>query len=587
MHPATRSVVRAGSVAVAIAAWLLIGVPAAAQTPAWTSTDVGAVTLAGSAHESSGAWTVTGSGADIWNRADAFQFLHQPSGFVGFLSVRVIDLEHTNPYAKAGLMVRAGLTADAAMAIFDVKPNGELEFMARVETGAAVQYLSGSAGTTPVWLGLRWSGRTVTAFTSTDGIGWTPFRSLDVAIAPAPEVGIAVTSHDTTKLNTAHFENLSLVATGPGWRSTDIGEVGAPGHAAENNGVWTVTGAGGDIWSTADAFQFLHRSASPDGQHLVVRVDDLEDTHPFAKAGLMLRTSLDAGAPTVILDVKPDGEVEFMTRGSQDGRMIFIAGTTVTMPVWLQLSWAGEVSIARVTASVSQDKVHWIDLAPQALLERAPRFQAGIAVTSHHEGLPATAHFRGLSLLWPELSADEIGNTGLVGSAAIDAEPENCCYMFTVEGAGSDIWGTADSFEFVHGLPQMNALVQSISFWIPGFDAAHPFAKAGLMYRDSLDPAAASVILDAKPDGGIEFMARKCSGCETTFVAGTTMRFPLVLTLRRDGSTFQADVTAGTSDNRVNLGTVDVAMPAPIGGLAVTSHDPAHIATTVYSDSPQ
>jgi hypothetical protein len=35
--------------------------------------------------------------------------------------------------------------------------------------------------------------------------------------------------------------------------------------------------------------------------------------------------------------------------------------------------------------------------------------------------------------------------------------------MFTVEGAGSDIWGTADSFELAHGLPETNALVQSIS----------------------------------------------------------------------------------------------------------------------------
>ena len=586
MHPPTRSVIRAGSVAVAIVAWLLAAMPADAQTPGWTSTDVGAVALAGSAHENSGAWTVTGSGADIWNRADAFQFLHQPSGFVGLLSVRVIDLENTNPYAKAGLMVRAGLTPDAAMAIFDVKPNGELEFMARVDTGAAVQYLAGSAGTRPVWLGLRWSGRTVTALTSTDGIGWTPFRSVDVAIAPAPEVGIAVTSHDTTKLNTAHFESLHLIASGSGWRSTDIGTVGVPGSAVEDNGAWSVTGAGGDIWSTVDAFQFLHRSALPDGQHLIVRVDDLENTHPFAKAGLMLRTSLDPGAPTVILDVKPDGEVEFMTRGTQDDRMRFIAGTTVTMPVWLQLSWAGEVSIARVTASVSQDKVHWSELAPGALLERAPRFQAGIAVTSHHEGLPATAHFRGLSLLWPGLSIDEIGNTGLVGSAAIDAEPENCCYLLTMEGAGADIWGTADSFEFVHGVPETNYPVQSISFWIPGLDAAHRFAKAGLMFRDSLDPAAAHVIVDAKPDGGIEFMARKCTGCETTYVAGTTMRFPLYLTLNRDGSTYRADVTGGAGDH-VNLGTVDVAMPAPIGGLAVTSHDRAHIATTVYTDSSQ
>jgi len=586
MHPPTRSVIRAGSVAVAIVAWLLTAMPAAAQTPGWTSADVGAVTLAGSAEENNGTWTVSGSGADIWNRADAFQFLHQPSGFSGFLSVRVIDLENTSPYAKAGLMVRASLSADAAMVIFDVKPNGELEFMARMEPGAAVQYLSGSPGRMPVWLGLGWSGRTVTGFTSTDGIGWTPFRVVDAATAPAPEVGIAVTSHDTTRLNTAHFDSLSLTAP-QGWRSTDIGNVGAPGNATENNGAWTVTGAGGDIWSTVDSFQFLHRSAFSDGQHLIVRVDDLENTHPFAKAGLMLRTSLDPGAQTVILDVKPDGEVEFMTRGTQDDRMIFLAGTTVTMPVWLQLSWTGEVSVARVTASVSQDKVHWTDLAPQALLERRPRFQAGIAVTSHHEGLPATAHFRGLSLLLPQLSVDEIGNTGLVGSAVNDAEPENCCYLLTVEGAGADIWGGADSFEFVHGLPETSYQVQSISFRIPGLDAAHPFAKAGLMFRDSLDPSAAHVMVDAKPDGGIEFMARKCTGCETTYIAGATMRFPLVLTLRRDGSTFQADVTAGSGDDHVNLGTVDVAMPAPIGGLAVTSHDPAHIATTVYSDSPQ
>jgi hypothetical protein len=574
-----------------LAATLIVGLlasaSAAAQTPVWTSTDVGAVTVAGSAGESNGVWTVSGSGADIWNRADAFQFLHQPSGFSGFLSVRVIDLENTNPYAKAGLMLRAGLSADAAMAIFDVKPNGELEFMARPETGADVQYLSGSAGTTPAWLGLGWSGRTVTGWTSTDGIDWTPFRIVDVAIAPAPEAGIAVTSHDPATLNTAHFESLSLAASGRGWRSTDVGEVGAPGSASENNGVWTVTGAGADIWGTADAFQFLHRSAFPSGQYLMVRVDDLQDTNPFAKAGLMLRTGLDAGAPTVILDVKPDGQVEFMTRGTQNGTMFFIAGTTVTTPVWLRLSWAGDASIALVTASVSQDKVHWSDLAPQAVLPVAPSLQVGVAVTSHHEGLPATAHFRGLSLLYNQLSVDEIGNPGLVGSAVNDAEPENCCYLLAVEGAGADIWGTADSFEFVHGLPETTYPVQSIEFWIPGLDAAHRFAKAGLMFRDSLDPAAAHVIVDAKPDGGIEFMARQCTGCETTYIAGATMRFPVSLTLRRNGSTFQADVTSGISGDYVNLGTVDVAMPAPIGGLAVTSHDTAHIATTVFAEPPR
>ena len=44
----------------------------------WTSADIGAVGTAGSASYLNGAYTVSGSGADIWNSADAFQFVEQP-----------------------------------------------------------------------------------------------------------------------------------------------------------------------------------------------------------------------------------------------------------------------------------------------------------------------------------------------------------------------------------------------------------------------------------------------------------------------------------------------------------------------------
>jgi hypothetical protein len=44
----------------------------------WAHDDIGAVGQTGSAGESDGAFTVSGSGADIWNTADAFHYVYQP-----------------------------------------------------------------------------------------------------------------------------------------------------------------------------------------------------------------------------------------------------------------------------------------------------------------------------------------------------------------------------------------------------------------------------------------------------------------------------------------------------------------------------
>ena len=40
----------------------------------------------------------------------------------------------------------------------------------------------------------------------------------------------------------------------------------------------------------------------------------------------------------VILDVKPDGGLEFMARTNDGGSMSFIAGASASFPVWLRLT---------------------------------------------------------------------------------------------------------------------------------------------------------------------------------------------------------------------------------------------------------
>lgn len=82
---------------------------------------------------------------------------------------------------------------------------------------------------------------------------------------------------------------------------------------------------------------------------------------------------------------------------------------------------------------------------------------------------------------------DDIGATGIIGNAATDYFGGNI--FTTVEGAGADIWGASDSFYFVHQpfAPASN-VVQ--------FNAVNPFAKVGVMIRESLSANAPSVILE-------------------------------------------------------------------------------------------
>jgi hypothetical protein len=95
------------------------------------------------------------------------------------------------------------------------------------------------------------------------------------------------------------------------WTYGDIGDVGQAGSSGFSNGQFQVSGSGGDIWGTADAFHYLFTTADHGPSGVVARVDSFSAGQPFAKAGVMVRRTLEASSPHVILDVKPDGGVEF------------------------------------------------------------------------------------------------------------------------------------------------------------------------------------------------------------------------------------------------------------------------------------
>src|SRR4051794_12531031 len=96
----------------------------------------------------------------------------------------------------------------------------------------------------------------------------------------------------------------SAQALPAGWSSTDIGAVGAAGQASWSAGVFTVAGAGADIWNTADAFRFAYTTFTGDGT-IVTRVASEQSVASWTKAGVMMRESLAAGSRHAAMIVSP------------------------------------------------------------------------------------------------------------------------------------------------------------------------------------------------------------------------------------------------------------------------------------------
>ena len=357
------------------------------------------------------------------------------------------------------------------------------------------------------------------------------------------------------------------------WTSSDVGSVGLSGYALPCDDAIGVYGSGADIWGTADAFQFVSRPMAADGEisaqlPSAVRNTASGGTSSYAKAGLMIRQSLDPESPDVILDVRPGGGIEFMSRSVAGGPTTFVAGGSTSFPVWLRLTRRG----GTVTGYTSGDGVAWTAIGSTSA--PAGDALAGFAVTSHDTAARAQASFAyaGLWRLPVGWSQQDVGAVGRSGSATATDD------VFSVTGAGADMWGSADAFDAVTrpvgGSATIVARVVDETY-------THMFAKAGIA-MGLLAPDATRVLLDTRPDGNIEFMARLADGSAMSFLGGGSTTLPVWLRLMRAGDQF----TASMSEDGVGwttIGTVNVTMPATVpGGLVVNSHDPSSLNTSTF-----
>lgn len=150
-----------------------------------------------------------------------------------------------------------------------------------------------------------------------------------------------------------------------------------------------VRGSGTDIWDERDEFFFVYTRLEGDG-FISVRVKDFRAVDPWAKAGVMLRESLDPSAPNVLLHISNQNGSVLQARMTRGASTVNSAGhdTTMTPGGWVRLTRAGDT----VIGELSRDGVTWSELGRYEL-PFGDDVLIGVAVTAHARGEIATATF--------------------------------------------------------------------------------------------------------------------------------------------------------------------------------------------------
>jgi hypothetical protein len=184
----------------------------------WTSADIGSVSPSGSDSMGGGVFTVSGSGADIWDTTDAFHFVYQQVVGDGTFVARVTQVGDTNSnlWAKAGLMIRDNLTPNAPHIMMLATPNSNSGIVYRSTSGGTSTYVTGPYSWLPLWIKLVRFGNTFTGYQSEDGSSWTAVgTAVTINLAANAYVGLAVTSHNNGSLCTAMIDNVSVSSSPP------------------------------------------------------------------------------------------------------------------------------------------------------------------------------------------------------------------------------------------------------------------------------------------------------------------------------------------------------------------------------------
>ncbi len=357
------------------------------------------------------------------------------------------------------------------------------------------------------------------------------------------------------------------------WTVQDIGNPAIPSTGSLDQGTFTITAEGSDIWGQSDQFNFIYQQVTGDVE-VIARVDSVSAAHAWSKSGVMIRSSLAANAAHGYALVSAGRGVAFQQRLNTGGSSTNTYGPSVSAPYWVRLVRKGTT----VTAYSSSNGTTWSTISSSTIGLGATAY-VGIATTSHNTSAATTATvsqvtINKLSLPAPQQAAD-------IGAPAIKGATSYSQGVYSVHAGGVDIWATSDQFHFVYqpmtGDGEVIAHVRSLT-------NSNEWAKTGVMIRETLsaDSRHAFALLSAA--NGYRFQCRIDPAGITQSTAGTAGVAPGWVRLVRTGSRIDAYQSSnGTTWTLIGSDAVAMADNVYVG-IATTSHN-ASVATDAVLDN--
>lgn len=203
---------------------------------------------------------------------------------------------------------------------------------------------------------------------------------------------VTATTQDGNKTATCTITVTATCSLPSGWSTSDIGSVSPAGSACASGTSFTVKGAGADIWGTADAFRFAYTQVSGD-YTIIAKVNSMTNTNSWAKAGVMIRETLNTNSKNAFMAITPGNGATFQIRTTAGGSSTSTVSAGKTAPYWVKITRGGN----SLKGYISTNGTTWT-LITTKTVTMTTNVYIGLAVTSHANGTLCTAEFSDVSV---------------------------------------------------------------------------------------------------------------------------------------------------------------------------------------------
>jgi len=194
-------------------------------------------------------------------------------------------------------------------------------------------------------------------------------------------------------------------------------------------GTFTMTATGSNIGGTSDEFHFAYKTLNGPGS-ITARVDSILNTHDIAKAGVMIRATLEPDSSHAFAVLTPANGVGSMGRTTAGGSSFNTYEAGITAPHWVKL----ERDVAgNFTVSHSANGSTWqpVALSSPTAIAMDTTVYIGLALSGRNPAVTGEAKFSNVTITGSASAQWEHRDIGILGNAA---EP---VYVAVTDGTGT------------------------------------------------------------------------------------------------------------------------------------------------------